>query len=1007
MQRLVHSAVGLAVVLTAYLIYARVAVPLIEPSIAGPSGTTADVGGSDLVNDQRIEQLEKLFPPGSIDLKKSKVLENDQVILLLNDWKNLGDGRAELLPPFTMVFLWDGDADDEAQRLRQSIILQASDGAVLKFKDPINLASFKIGRPVGGSLKGDITISSQGKSPGPEDDLMIRTKDVQLNEQEIWTPNPVSFTWGNNSGCGSDMHIKLIPGPAKTARDPNVPNVAIESFELRHIDALHLELPQSATATSPNTDPGKAFTSAADGGNLPMDISCSGAFIFNKVKRVANFANNVKVSRVHPNGPADLIQSELLSIYFVPRGDATPDDDYASSLEIERIEARGHPVTIDALAEAPAKYLRGQGERLDYNVKTNVISLDGGPEVFLIQGPNEIHARSLQYQSLGANKPGGAAAQGPGWLKAQIYGNPENRLEASWKDKLRMEAKDQYYRISFTGGAMLNYPGFGTLGAGEINFWLKQAPAGAPAGQAGPMPEYLKAQNQVTIESPRLSVALERQLEIWFERSATSNAASSPPPAAPGVQNQAQNVFRGAPAQAGPESGQQHFKITGRSLTALMKMNNRQIEDVADVKIYDAVRLEQSPNPTTGEPPTFIQGDYLHGRNLLAQNTEVNVVGRPAHCEVGGMGLTGSNINLNRGTNSLWINGPGRMDRPLSSNALSQPLVAGQPVNVTGNLQIEWQKGMNFDGLTATFEQSVSARTQQFQLQTATLEAKLKRRVSFSDPNLQSQDQNDVEELRCHGGVSLENHSFDARQQPASYDRMEVADLAINLQNGALTAGGPGWLNRVFVNSADHGQGNRPGSPIPGAPAAPPPSVPTNAAQPVSQLSCLHVRFQDSIKGGFRGFLGGKTYQGELIFEDQIRAAYAPVFDWSAMLDPDKQDKLGPKGILLHCNQLRFDQLALPSGDGQSINVEASGNARVEGGDGVFTARGHSITYDEAKSLLMLKGDGRTNAELYRQLQPGAPYSKTSAQSFRYNFKTGEIKLDNAGPMEFNPGSPK
>ena len=124
------------------------------------------------------------------------------------------------------------------------------------------------------------------------------------------------------------------------------------------------------------------------------------------------------------------------------------------------------------------------------------------------------------------------------------------------------------------------------------------------------------------------------------------------------------------------------------------------------------------------------------------------------------------------------------------------------------------------------------------------------------------------------------------------------------------------------------------------------------------------------------------------------------------MIDPDKQDQLGPKGIFLHCNQLKFNQMPLPTGNGQSTEVEASGNAVVEGGDGVFTARGQRISYAEAKNLLTLDGDGRTNAELFRQLQPGTPYSKTTAQHFQYNLKTKEIDLKNAGPMEFNPGKP-
>ena len=190
-----------------------------------------------------------------------------------------------------------------------------------------------------------------------------------------------------------------------------------------------------------------------------------------------------------------------------------------------------------------------------------------------------------------------------------------------------------------------------------------------------------------------------------------------------------------------------------------------------------------------------------------------------------------------------------------------------------------------------------------------------------------------------------------------------------------------------------------------GRPAAPAVNNPPPGPDQLNnQLYCLNVRFQGAITGNFLGLITGKTNQSELIFKDQIRAAYAPVFDWSAMIDPEKQEKLGPKGIALHCGKLQVNQLPLPVGKGQSYEVEASENAVVEGGDGVFTARGHRISYTKAKNLLKLEGDGRTNAELFRQLQPGAPFSRTTAQKFQYNIETGEINIINGGPMEINPG---
>jgi lipopolysaccharide export system protein LptA len=1008
MPRLLHSAVSFAVVLMAYLIYARVAVPLIEPGIAGPSGTNAEANQFESGDDQRIAQLEKLFPPGTMDLKKTKILENDRVILLLESYKNLKDGSVKLDPPFTMIYLWDGPAEDEAQRLRQSIILQASDGAILKFDKPIDLSSLRISRLVGGSLLGNIAISSQGKSPGPEDDLLIRTSDVQLSEQEVWTLNKVDFTWGKNFGSGREMRIKLKADPSKTGKDRNAPNVSgIKQFEMRHIDSLHLEsAPSASTAVSPTPNQTKGFMSTDDFGNLPMDISCDGAFTFNVVERVATFAKNVLVARVNPNGPSDQIHSDVLSIYFVPRDESKPDSDDTSNLQPERIEARGNRVLINA----PMENLTGQGERLEYNIKTKLISLDGRTEVFLLQGPNEIRARSLQYQSLGPGRLGRAAAQGPGWMHGQMENNPETRIEARWNDKLRIEPKDQYEEISFTGGAFLNYPSSGTSNGGtleakEIFFWLKQTPSGGPRGQPDFKPEYIKAQNQVKIDSSRLTAVLEQQLEVWFENTSALQSSSSPPPASQPNQSQAPSAGQNQVAQNPPDATPQHFKITGGSLQARMQLRDRQIEDVVDIVIQDGVRLEESQTSATNELPVLIQGDRLHGTNLLALNTVVNVTGRPAHCEARGLELSGSNININRGLNRLWIEGPGRMDYPLSGNAFSQSLYAGQTMNMSGTLQINWQKGMDFDGRTAKFDESVSAATPQFQLLTKKMEVQFKRSMNFSDPGLQNQNQNPPEKLQCWGGVFLEKHSLDDQQQPISYERMQMADLAVNLQNGALSAGGPGWLNRVFLKSVDHKQ-NQPGAGLPIGRAAAPAgnNGPLGPDQLNNQLCCLNIRFQGAITGSFPGLITGKTNQGELIFKDRIRAAYAPVSNWSAMIDPEKQDKLGPNGITLHCNILKVDQLPLPVGKGQSIEVEAIENAIVEGGDGVFNARAHRIGFAEAKNILTLEGDGRTFAELFRQLQPGVPYSRTSARKFEYNTKTRAIKVIDAGPMEINPG---
>ena len=100
--------------------------------------------------------------------------------------------------------------------------------------------------------------------------------------------------------------------------------------------------------------------------------------------------------------------------------------------------------------------------------------------------------------------------------------------------------------------------------------------------------------------------------------------------------------------------------------------------------------------------------------------------------------MTGSNINLDRGANRVWIDGPGQMDVPLSDES------QGQPPAAPGVLTVDWQRSMFFDGLKARFEHAVVATTGQRQMHTETMDAQLLRPIRFSEPN--GQDQHQVED---------------------------------------------------------------------------------------------------------------------------------------------------------------------------------------------------------------------------------------------------------------------
>ena len=162
---------------------------------------------------------------------------------------------------------------------------------------------------------------------------------------------------------------------------------------------------------------------------------------------------------------------------------------------------------------------------------------------------------------------------------------------------------------------------------------------------------------------------------------------------------------------------------------------------------------------------------------------------------------------------------------------------------------------------------------------------------------------------------------------------------------------------------------------------------------PSDQLGCVHVRFQGGITGDIRH---------EATFHDQVRAAYAPVDSWTASLDTENVEALGPNGALLHCDELSADNLAAPASKTPGLEFVAAGNAVLEGSGDQFTARAARITYDQKKDLMILEGDGRTDAELYRQLAPGARASKAAARKIFYWPKTKRSYVDGARTLEFN-----
>jgi lipopolysaccharide export system protein LptA len=1031
MPRVAHIAASFAIVLMAYWAYALVAVPWIEPAAdPGPSRSSSTPTAMPL-QDQRGKEWAALFPPGAWERKDPEVLTIDQAQLLMptmQNYESKGNGRVQIRP-CTIIFTPEG-IEDPAERIARSVVMEAPDGAIFQFDPSFDPSKLKTGQFRGGELPGRVTIRSRGKSPDGQDSLNVVTRNVKMTEYDITTPEAVEFRLGPHFGRGRQLHMRLLPREdGSRGNQPGANIGGLEYVEIRRLERLHLDLGKVQKATPQGPAPGLLPPGTVGGaagaagtademaakksmgldpaafGGMPLEITCRGPFCFNVVQQTATFQDRVEVLQVHSDGqPNDRLTCNLLSLLFRKKAGRTG----AFDLEPQRIEAIGTP----AVLVAPSRKVQAVGERLQYDMQAKWIVLSGGREVWLQRDGDELHARSVRYEAAAEpGRVGRVEAVGPGWLRRQPPDQPDQQLEARWGKQLLMRPEEQNQVIRLTGGAELKFQAINRLSADEIHFWLLEKSQG-PSQQSKLQPDRMLARSRVKLDSPQFSGAVD-ELQAWFKpRAADPGDATlgnlvsfQPSPAGPSASASplsSPTAFpqtgRGSPAAIGSRGrpdennvarqdgggSQRHLEIHGRRLLAEILLpadlkpgglSGSSQAELSELTVEDNVALRETRTARPDERPLLITGKWLKVSRANRPDATAKVLGQPAYFEGRGLSLTGSNLNLDGKANHLWIDGPGRMEVLVAQD------MEGKPLATPRNLQIDWQLKMDFDGRKTVFQRSVVAADPTHRLKTEVMEVQFQQPIRLTEARMQQQPQ--IEQIVCDKGVAMESYSVDPQQprQLASLNRMQVADLAINMRpdNGALRAGGPGWVVNV-----SRGTGNVLGD----NPKAAKPKPQSN------QLSCMHVRFQ--------GYITGNVHRHEATFHDQVRAVYGPVDSWSASLDTDDPKVLGPDGMVLHCDELSVVDMAPPNGKERDVELAAVGNAVAEGSDDTFTARAARISYDQKKDLLVLEGDGRTDAELLRQQTPGGLVSKTAGQKILYLRKDNFAKIEGARSLEFN-----
>lgn len=962
--------------------YRLTMVPLVERSAgeqAALEPTAEEAAAIRARAASRLESLGSIFPEGSWERDDPTVLESSSMRLLFKEYHTLPDGRVNLVP-CTLVML--PEPAPEGEPAGRTVVMRAPQGAVLEFDEPIDLRQGRLGKLVGGNLRGEVSVRGTATTPDGEDEIEILTRDLELADNRLQTIEAVQFRYGRSRGSGRGFVARMLAKPgASSDRGPAIDGV--ESMRLERDVQILLE------GMADGFLPGSEATTEADGPAPPVTVRCRGSLEFAVVSRLITLTDHVDVSRTLPDGGVEQLVADRLSILLADE-DATPDADGldTGSLTPVELEARGTPV----VARSTEGGLEARAERLGYEIATKRILLDGEQPVMLLSPDAELEARSVDYVPGPPGSPGALMAVGPGWFESRAT-EEHGSVRVEWKKWLRVRPDGDGHVASVAGDAQASFDNQGRLAASEMHLWMEtderaaaaarnSVPAAGGVSLAGVKPTRMLARGIVETDAPQLAARSDR-LEIWFRhpkpvaapRQPAPAATAAVPPTAPqqpaGPPPPPQAALVAAPPE---ESGRGRIVASGALMRGLVDMKPEG-PVVAEISLEDSVRLIEEPLPGESEPQLVIEGDQLQVVRPTGFDARATVAGRPAKITGRGVELEGPLVEVDRGRNRMTVDGAGRMRLPLAGGGLGLEAIATTGASAVATpaaapasgpaepLDVTWQGRMDFDGLTARFIDQVVTSSGEGRLDAGSLDVVLDRPFDFSQMSAgNSHGQADVARIACGSGVKIRNVSTTA-DGSQSVERLYIRDLVIDRTTGHVLGNGPGRLENVRLGQA-------PGFDTPAGLAGPGQQPQQPASPKPDELTYLAVDFQKGLSGN----LGRRVLE----FQQRVEAIFGPVASWDDRLDPRDARGLPPRAVKISSDVLGVGQTPpLPGMRRGSMEMYATGNILVEGD--TFTGRSSRLSWSESKDLIVFEGDGRSDAQLYRQERVGAPTSTASA----------------------------
>ena len=768
-------------------------------------------------------------------------------------------------------------------------------------------------------LLGDIIVRSDMQEPGPQDDLLVKTRDLYMNQDLIRTPEEVEMRLGPHWGRGKELEIRLVAierGESSTT-GPDIGG--IDTLEIVQNVAAQLAIDQTTLL-------GEKTRSQE---TPPIEIRSEGRFKFEFSTNVVSFVDKVRLEQVFSNGQKNRLLCDALNLYLASATDTVlnvPTDRASTSLAGRArtlttlmpgtIEAHGTDLTpVELSVETHAATARCGLLRVE--LESQRVTFSSQEEVELTYQGTEVHAPLVQYQAPAeesGHRIGTLLAAGNGWLKTAA--NAPQQFELRWTDGVNLRHFQGKPVLTVRGRPRMILAGR-RLWADDLELVLRERAVNGTENDLLPadiVPERMTAQGHVDIDSAQLSGKVnELKVDVQYLPSGLVLGDAA------GNNGQATSAL----LTRGGAGGARSYRIDGDTLNIGVMVREGEPQ-VSSLDVRGELEFREDSTSRVGAQPLIVHGNELQIRNAETTSARISLRGQPATINAAGMSIQAVELQVNRGTSAADIDAPGKLSIPIQRDLQGQLLA--QPEQ----LEITWRGGMNLENDRVTFRGNVEAHTANGQLNTERLVAVLSDAIHFDGTTQASQTQ--LTQLECWEGVAARFVQRDTTGI-TSINKMTLDSIRANQVTGEVAGNGPGWMESVHLST-----GQMPGGPAASFADVTPTTNFTSVAvkNPDQRLRYLRVEFIRGLKGDLN--------QRRMSVLGDVKCVYGPVDSWEQTLPTQIQGTPAPGTVYIECQQLEVAEspTARLQRDSRSGAIELKAEEKViiegqSGDHGTFT----------------------------------------------------------------------